>query len=303
MLRFLKQSILLVAALFVAYTLVLVLLVQVDHQGQLGHNAIFPRSGNGHSLTRFQELDTMGAVDVLVVGSSHAYRSFDSRMFAEQGLRMFNMGSSSQTPIQTVVLLKAYLQQLQPKTVIWVVNPDVFRSDGVEASVDLTANLPWSNVSAAWLWQTQDLRVFNALYYRWLSHFTENWKAMEQKAHSGPDTYIAGGYVLRSGHQEARPAMPLPTTPLKNKQVAALVEGELLLENTPVLYVETPVTQDYYGNYQQRGEYEHLFENRIFFNANNHFTYPNRFFYDGQHLNAQGVEKFFFDLKEILRLN
>ena len=76
-------------------------------------------------------------VDVLFLGSSHAYRGFDPRIFRKRGYSSFNLGSSAQTPSQTKVWLKRYLKHLNPKIVIYEVYPGTFSSDGIEASLDL----------------------------------------------------------------------------------------------------------------------------------------------------------------------
>ena len=55
---------------------------------------------------RVREADTTANVNILVLGASHAYRGIDPRVFTEKGYRLFNLGSSSQTPLQTQILLK-----------------------------------------------------------------------------------------------------------------------------------------------------------------------------------------------------
>ena len=78
----------------------------------------------GHSLTRMREVKELSDIDVLIIGSSHAYRGIDPRIFKEKGLNTFNLGSSLQTPINTKILLKKYLDKLKPKLVIYVVYDD-----------------------------------------------------------------------------------------------------------------------------------------------------------------------------------
>ena len=94
----------------------------------------------GFTYSRIREIKSYGKVDILVVGSSHAYRGFDPRIFASHNLKMFNLGSSSQSPIETDMLVKKYIDYLNPKIVIYEVYPDVFRNDGVESSIDLVTN-------------------------------------------------------------------------------------------------------------------------------------------------------------------
>jgi len=77
-------------------------------------------------------------VDILFLGSSHSYRGFNPQYFS--GYKTFNLGSSAQTPIQTNLLLKRYLHQLNPKTIVYEVYPISLSIDGVESSSDIIAN-------------------------------------------------------------------------------------------------------------------------------------------------------------------
>ena len=51
------------------------------------------------SFPTFQEVRRHEDVDIVFVGSSHAYRSFDPRFFAREGLTTFNIGTRAQTPL------------------------------------------------------------------------------------------------------------------------------------------------------------------------------------------------------------
>lgn len=103
---------------------------------------VYHRVSSGHMFTRLEEAGEFGHVDVLVTGSSHAYRGFDPRVFAENGLSLFNLGSSSQTPIQTEFLLDRYLDVLTPEVVLLEVYPDLFSNDGTESSWILFQSCP-----------------------------------------------------------------------------------------------------------------------------------------------------------------
>ena len=96
----------------------------------------------GHLFTRVKEAKETKNPDILFLGSSHAYRGLDPRIFAEEGITSFNLGSSSQTPINTQVLLHQYLDQIQPKMVIYEVYAGTLTSDGVESSLDLLISSP-----------------------------------------------------------------------------------------------------------------------------------------------------------------
>jgi hypothetical protein len=93
---------------------------------------IFQRASN--------EIDTIVNVDILFFGSSHAYRAFDPNVFKKYGLNSYNLGSSSQSPINSYFLMKKYIQKCN--TVILEVYPVAFSIDGAESFVDLARAEP-----------------------------------------------------------------------------------------------------------------------------------------------------------------
>ncbi len=100
-------------------------------------NLLYKRSTTGMLGHRLENIKDYYNVDVLFLGSSIAYRGFDTEKFNMHGLKSFNLGSSAQTPMQTNVLLQRYYSRLNPKLVIYEVYPPAFSWDGVESSIDL----------------------------------------------------------------------------------------------------------------------------------------------------------------------
>ncbi|MBL0340159.1 MAG: hypothetical protein IPP71_04090 [Bacteroidetes bacterium] len=139
----------------------------------LRKNLIFPIGGYGHLNSRMQDVKNVNNVDILFLGSSHAYREFDTRIFKAQGYKSFNLGSSGQTPLQTVVLLKRYLHSLHPKLVVYEVYPATFTFDGVEAAIDLIANdrVGWDTYKMAF--SLNDILTYNTLLYASLCQLLE----------------------------------------------------------------------------------------------------------------------------------
>jgi len=94
----------------------------------------------GHTFTRMKDAAKTKDIDVLIVGSSHAYRGIDPRIFEKEGITAFNLGSSSQTPINTKALLHQYLDKIEPKMVLYEAYAGTLTIDGVESSLDLLSN-------------------------------------------------------------------------------------------------------------------------------------------------------------------
>ena len=59
-------------------------------------------------------------LDLIFLGSSHAYRSFDPEIFnSKLGVKSFNMGHSSQNPVDSYYVLKEVLKYQKPKVVVF----------------------------------------------------------------------------------------------------------------------------------------------------------------------------------------
>ena len=112
-----------------------------------------------------QSLDTINQCSILFIGSSHCYRGFDTRIFDSAGLRSLNLGSTSQTPIQTQMLLDKYLERINPALVIYEVNPIAFSNEGVESSLDFINNTDISVATAIMAFKVKDIRAGKRLLF------------------------------------------------------------------------------------------------------------------------------------------
>ena len=97
---------------------------------------------SGHLCSRIKDIPNYHDVDILFLGSSHSYRTFDTRTYQAAGYSCFNLGSSNQTPVQTLVLLQTYLDSIHPRHIVFEVHPDIMNNDGVESAVDILAHTP-----------------------------------------------------------------------------------------------------------------------------------------------------------------
>jgi hypothetical protein len=150
--------------------------------------------GWGQSLRRFRDLRSTGDVDVLIAGSSHAYRSFDPRIFAEAGLRAFNMGSTNQTPLNTYYLLQEFLPVLKPELVLVDVYVRTLSSeDGLESFFDLAVNLPLSLNMFKMAVATGQPHAVNRLVELQMGRLARPLDRIQQKEVRG-ETYVPGGY-------------------------------------------------------------------------------------------------------------
>lgn len=267
----------------------------------LEHNKIVVRGNDGHLLSRYREAQTYGNVDVLFVGSSHCYRTFDTRYYAEKGLHTFNLGSSNQTPIQTLALLRLCLDSLNPRFVVFEVHPDVFSNQGVESSVDLLSNCPLTKSLTRMAFATPSLRTFNALTYAALDKF-----ALHRYASASEDSiirgnaYISGGFVERDADAFQPAKLAKRDIEICGKQTANLRECLAMLQRRGIscCLVEVPSSQALRNAYANHSTFEEsMGANGLYFNCNAYPELTSRLvdsihFADEDHLNQQGVAVF-----------
>ncbi|MBR1784992.1 MAG: hypothetical protein IJ760_06110 [Bacteroidales bacterium] len=199
------------------------------------------------TYSRSHEADTAGPVDVLFAGSSHCYRSFDPRIFAAEGLRCFNLGSSNQTPQQTEALLHRYLRRLEPRLVVIEVHPDIIEYDGVEATLGWLCNAPPSAHNLPLLLRQPNARTFCTAIYATLHNAT----SAEYRNYSDPpedvhgNRYVAGGYVERDTERWQPQTFASDTIRPLPMQLRALrrTVGYLRRKGVDYMLVTTPDTR------------------------------------------------------------
>jgi len=246
--------------------------------------------------TRLAELKTYGDVDILILGSSHAYRGFDTRIFAENGYKAFNLGSSNQTPTQAKILLKKYLKDLTPELIIYEVYPNSFAIDGVESSVDLIANDEIDFHSIEMAVEINNIKTYNTLVYgftREILGLNENFSEPNVKGH---DTYVTGGFIEKSiSFYQPRNIKNTELT-MHDDQLESFSEIVELANhnNIELILVYAPLTKSYYKSIKNSATYDSLVHSHLkFYNFNELMNLDDSlYFYDADHLNQNGVEIF-----------
>ncbi|MFK8008970.1 MAG: hypothetical protein AB8H03_21590 [Saprospiraceae bacterium] len=271
---------------------------------KLTKNLIYNSGGAGHSLNRFEEVKNIKNVDILFIGSSHAYRGFDNRIFYNNDFTTFNLGSLAQTPIQTEVLLNRYLNQLNPTIAIYEVYPISFTIDGIESSMDLISNDQNDFASLKMAIDYNHIKIYNSLIYSSYRHFFFQKNRKQGGLVIGNDRYISGGFVekLKSDFKQK----PSKTQQLifKKKQLTVFPKNieSLTANGTKVYLVQAPITSDYYNSFSNLSEFDSLmnsygeysdFNNLIELTDSLHF-------FDAHHLNQKGVEIFNKKLLEVI---
>ena len=192
----------------------------------------------GHLCSRIKDIRNYHDVDILFLGSSHSYRTFDTRTYEAAGYHCFNLGSSNQTPVQTLVLLQTYLDSLNPRHVVFEVHPDIMNHDGVESAVDLLANAPLTHPMTRMAWQMGNMKVLNTWLYSLynqklchrLDHFVED-SIIESTA------YVPGGYVEINARRFEVKRYPRKNLTIRPEQMEALKACLAMLRERHIPYL------------------------------------------------------------------
>lgn len=300
--KFILKSILFTTLLPIVMIVMIIIWGQIAPKF-ISDNINFLLGSDSFLYQRVREAPNYGKSDILVLGASHAYRGIDPRIFEKEKIKLFNFGSSSQTPIQTKMLLKKKLNYIKPDLVLYEVYPESFCMDGVESSVDFLSNDYITKSTLDMCFEVNDLRTYLTLIY---SGFRQIFKLDKDKVipdNIDNDTYISGGYVEKGYSEFKQPEKTDSITwKINNNQIKAFEKTikTLELQGILVVLVEAPITQwekNRITNYNLVNSYlKNL--GLMYINYNEQASYPNNLFYDSNHLNQKGVTLFSEDLLE-----
>lgn len=250
----------------------------------------YPSKG-GHTFQALSEYNPNKNYDLIFIGSSHAYRSFDPRIFDKYNISSFNLGTSGQSIESSYLILKNIIDKKNVKTILLEINRQELSgsSEANESSFDITLNAPTYKIGFDYLKTLFDWRFVNLLHYK---YFT-SWHTVVYK----DTTYLERGFSLNQdtakevsfSFNEAKPVSKNKLNVLEN--IISLAQEnniQIILTSQPmpknysksqhselVKFLD-PLLQKYSVNY-----YDYTFD--IHFKTNEHF-------YDYGHLNQAGVE-------------
>lgn len=132
------------------------------------HTSDYYRLPGGVTWKTFAEFGRDQKHDVIFIGSSHALRGYDPSVFNRAGISAFNLGSSSQAPMNTYYIIKHYLDSINTGLLIIDAYSGSFRSNSLESTSDLSLNQPDWLTSARMCLALKDIRGLNLLALRTL---------------------------------------------------------------------------------------------------------------------------------------
>lgn len=128
--------------------------------------------------------------DAIVLGSSHAYRGYDPRIFEQSGISLFNAGTSAQNAKGSFVLYNEYLRNRSDVFVLDIYDP-VFELEGTESNMRLIQNVPTDKAAMRLVAQEFKMYTVNALAVRMAS-----FNPIDEAPNSD---YIKNGFCEKKG--------------------------------------------------------------------------------------------------------
>ncbi len=294
-------------SLFTSFTYILMVCLWGDYTGyKLKKNLIYEIGVTGHTYSRLKEAKEVKNVDILFLGASNSFRSFDSRIFQNAGYKTFNLGTNAQTPLQTKVLLNRYLNRINPKIIIYSVAPVLLSIDGVESSLDVFANDRNDLESVKLALKQNNIKVYNTLIYAFYNEMLNRNNNFSESIKHGYDTYIEGGFVENKTHYSAaNKKNEVYYIPFIDKQIKCFENNISMIKklNFRLIIVYPPNNRFNYKTYTKNDAFDSIMvANAEYYNFNEILELDDSLhFMDNIHLNQNGVELFNKKLIEMLK--
>ncbi|MEP7262888.1 MAG: hypothetical protein ABI772_00245 [Bacteroidota bacterium] len=125
----------------------------------------------GLTYKKFKEFNPAEKYDIIVLGSSHAYRGYDPEIFASYGYKIYNLGSSAQSLLSSYVIARNYINRDNCNTVIIDLYDRIFRYSSIESLSDITQNVSSDKAAAELCLRSKDLRAINMFTLRMFCKF------------------------------------------------------------------------------------------------------------------------------------
>ncbi|MCX5679786.1 MAG: hypothetical protein NTZ95_03925 [Candidatus Omnitrophica bacterium] len=251
------------------------------------------------SLLRFREIENVRDLDILFIGSSHAYKGFDPRLFQAKGYSSFNMGSSAQTLLNTYFLLKCYLPRIRPKVIVLELYPAMFSNDGYESTLDLLVNVPISWELLEMSLATGNPHAVIAYFQKIIRDYKYPLAKFNQMKIKG-EKYIPGGYVETNMVRNEKLDKKSCESKVLDSQLRYFSKIIELVKkfNITIVGVIHPLSKDYFKTFKYRAIVEDLRNvavkyGVIILDFNDTMNLDPKLDYsDISHLNKKGVIKF-----------
>jgi len=237
--------------------------------------------------------------DVVIIGASPAYRSFDARVFDKNHLNVQIIANGQQPPAVTYQLLKDYVIKVKPRLIIFDICLAVNKSNGVEAFYDLSKNIPVSWTLFFMAMEINQVNVYHNFFSALINQCCEPFYLNIDFPR--PKTYYKGFITeykndTTIGFNRVKRSYKLKKITAQDEKNLAFIESIVKLtrnNNIEILFTRQPTIWNYdislltkivaiANKYQV--PFIDLYNEQFRLN-------PGFDFYDRSHLNSQGAEK------------
>lgn len=239
--------------------------------------------------------------DILIFGSSRAYRHYDTRIISESlGMTCFNCGQTGQGVIHNYALLSAITGRYIPKLIIYDIYPlaDFLQGDNIRYIKDF---LPYKDNKVI---LKVLLRVDNMVKIKSFSKMfcyndiCNNMLLTFLKLL--PDEECMNGFVPTNKKMDVKKLKLSSgcTDTFDNLKLKFLRDFLQISNKTKIVLVMSPI---WYGEDKKNVKLANMLAKKynipfIDFTANTKYVHNNEYFYDGIHMNSEGAKAFTKDL-------
>lgn len=270
-------------------------------------NLYLKEGGYGNTMTKFKEMDNYkGNIDILFLGSSHTYRSFNTDFFKQQQLKTFNLGTSNQTMMNTFYVTKEYLSKNPAKiVVIDVFSQMLIDRYNTESAIDLICNTKLSSSLLKMTLKHNKVNIYNTFLFECNKRLLGNvLSSRKESLITHENIYHLGGFVESKKKKQQVYLSKLSETRLNlsERQLSYLEKIIALAQKnkSKVVLVHTPITKElktkmrnYYINIFKIKEISKKYNTLLLDFNDGEYKWNSKIdFYDSEHLTQEGVNKF-----------
>ena len=187
---------------------------------------------------------------------------------------------------------------------VYDVYPVTFEMDGVEASLHLLANDDIDYYSFELALKQNHIKTYNTLFYGAIRELFRQNESFKEDAVRDKDVYYSGGYVERSNYYWQPHTFKSHNIEINKKQLKYFESIMKIFEskNIEVILVYAPISPLYYSSFSNTKSFDSLMKSYSeYYNFNETMRLNDSLhFYDSDHLNKAGVDKFTPKLIETL---
>jgi hypothetical protein len=215
-----------------------------------------PEHGRWTDRYKFDEIARyFGPLDVLFLGSSQTFTTFDPRIFERHGLEVFNLGTAAQTPLTTYYLLEAWGDRFRPRLLVVDVYWGFMGPDGeIESILDLLQNARSSPHLLRMVAASNTIEAWIGLWFaaHRLSFYTPIGQSLRRFDKPVPIRPQKGIYYIPGGFFENPVVAPAGSLPRRRVRIdpeqldyLRRIAAWAHVRNTPLIFIKTPVSPSY----------------------------------------------------------